>query len=135
MKKASLQDESDVRRLLAIYCHLCDDSDYDGVVSLFTPDAELIYGEFRARGSAALKDFFIQFQNLPHQKGKHLAMNTVVDVDGDRGVAVSDVLFVKFMDGALLPHVAARYRDEIQRVNGEWRFGRREILKLSPPGA
>jgi ketosteroid isomerase-like protein len=133
MKKASLQDESDVRRLLAIYCHLCDDSDYDGVVALFTPDAELVYGERVARGRAGIKDFFIEFQALPHQKGKHLAMNTVVDVDGDRGVAVSDVLFIKFMDGALLPHVAARYRDEIVRVSGEWRFRRREIQKLSPP--
>lgn len=135
MKQASLQDELNVRRMLATYCHLCDDAAFDAVAALFTPDAALIYGEREAYGSKQIRAFFDEFQGEPERRGKHLQMNIVVDVEGDRARSQSDVLFVRYFDGALLPHVAARYRDELVRVNGQWRFTKREIHRLNPPGA
>ncbi len=135
MKRASVQDELEVRRAMATYCHLCDDSDFDAVVALFTADAALIYGEREAYGSEQIRAFFAEFQGDPERKGKHLQMNIVVDVEGDRARSQSDVLFVRYFGEALLPHVAARYRDELVRVNGHWRFARREIQRLNPPGA
>jgi ketosteroid isomerase-like protein len=135
MKQASVQDELDVRRLMATYCHLCDDAAFDAVVGLFTPDAALVYGEREAHGSEEIRAFFEEFQGELERRGKHLQMNVVVDVEGDRARSQSDVLFVRYFDGALLPHVAARYRDELARVDGQWRFTRREIERLNPPGA
>lgn len=135
MKRASMQDELDVRRVMARYCHLCDDSDFDALVALFTADAALIYGGREACGSEEIRAFFDEFQGAPERRGKHLQMNIVVDVEGDRARSESDVLFVRYFDAALLPHVAARYRDELLRVNGDWRFTRREIRRLNPPGA
>ncbi|MGE0387400.1 MAG: nuclear transport factor 2 family protein [Gammaproteobacteria bacterium] len=132
MRPASVQDDLDVRRLLATYCHLCDDGLFDAVVALFTPDGSLAYGAYLAEGAAAIRAFFQDFQGDPEKRGKHLTMNTVVEVEGERGRAQSDVLFVRFFGGVLAPYVAARYRDDLLRVDGQWRFARREIVRLHP---
>ena len=135
MDEASLQDELGVRRTLAAYCHLCDDGAFDELVALFTSDAALIYGERRARGPEEIHAFFSERQAIPEERGKHLTMNTVVDVQGDRARALSDLLYLKFVDGVLTPWVTGRYRDELVRVDGQWRFARREILRLDAPGS
>jgi hypothetical protein len=131
----SLRDELGIRRTLAAYCHLCDDGAVDELVALFTPDGAVIYGEQQSCGPEAIHAFFYKRQAMPEQRGKHLTMNTVVDIEGNRARALSDFLYLKFVDGVLTPHVTGRYRDELARVNGQWRFVRREILRLDARGS
>jgi hypothetical protein len=75
MTTASVQDDLDIRRMLALYCHRCDDGAFDAVVSLFTADGALIYGERKAHGPAEIRAFFDEFQGTPDKRGKHLTMN------------------------------------------------------------
>jgi hypothetical protein len=133
--EVSVADELAVRRILAEYCHFVDDAEFADLVDLFSPDGELVYGSVAARGPDELLTFFADRQGRPEQRGKHLTMNTVVDVRGDTAVARSDYVHVMPAGGELVPVRAGRYRDELVRLDGRWRLRRREILPWPPPDA
>jgi len=68
----------------------------------------------------------------PRRRGKHVGANTVVDVDGDRAVVVSDFVFYGWKDARLLVRGAGRYHDALVRVDDGWRFVRREAELAAP---
>ena len=129
------RDELAILRTLADYCIRCDDGDFAGLIDLFAADGVLAYSESQARGSDALLAFYEASQGLPEQRGKHLTTNAVIDVDGDRATARSDFAFFRFVDGIFTATVGGRYHDEFVRTDGRWRFARRKIRRLSPPGS
>jgi ketosteroid isomerase-like protein len=126
-------DELGVRRTIAEYCHRVDDGEFAALVDLFTPDAELVYGALTMQGSDALLQFFSERQARPEQRGRHLTLNTVVDVHDDIAHAVSDYLQLMAPDGAPVPARAGRYRDEFVRDGDRWRFRRRTIEPWPAP--
>jgi ketosteroid isomerase-like protein len=132
---AAITDELEIRRVLALYCHRCDDGDFDALLDLFSADSEMVYGERTCRGRAQLREFFDEMQGKPAQRGKHLTLNSVIDVAGDGASATSDFLFLRFVDGALTPVYTGRYRDRFARVGNRWRITRREVTRDLPPAA
>jgi hypothetical protein len=126
-------DELGIRRTLAEYCHHCDDGNFDELVALFAPHAVLAYGDSQALGQAELRAFFLERQGLADQRGKHLTLNSVVDIDGNRARVLSDFLYLRIVDGVLTPVYAGRYRDDLVGADGRWRFARREILRMEEP--
>jgi SnoaL-like domain len=68
-------DEQQIRRVLAQYCHHCDDGDFDALLRLFAADAELVYGERFCRGRAEVRAFFEELQGTAVQRGKHITAN------------------------------------------------------------
>jgi hypothetical protein len=54
-------------------------------------------------GRAELLRFFEERQGRAEQRGRHLTLNTVVDVTGDTARARSDFFFLKYVDGRLTP--------------------------------
>jgi 3-phenylpropionate/cinnamic acid dioxygenase small subunit len=132
---ALLTDELEIRRVLALYCHRCDDGDFDALLDLFASDGEFVYGARACRGRGELRAFFDEMQGTPAQRGKHLTLNSVLEIEGDRAMAVSDFLFLRFVDGALTPVYTGRYRDLFARVEHRWRITRREVKRDLPPAA
>ena len=128
-----MTDEQEIRRVLAQYCHRCDDGDFDALLELFAADAELVYGERVCRGRAQVLAFYEELQGNPGQRGKHLTSNAIVDVAGDAASVDSDFLFVRFVDGALAPVFTGRYRDRFARVGNRWCIALREIVSLIAP--
>jgi 3-phenylpropionate/cinnamic acid dioxygenase small subunit len=126
-------DEDQIRRTLAQYCHCCDDGDFDALLELFAPDAELTYRDRFCRGRAQVRAFYDELQGKPDQRGKHMTANALVDVAGAEASVVSDFLFVRFVAGALVPVFTGRYRDRFARSAGRWRIARREIVQLDAP--
>jgi ketosteroid isomerase-like protein len=126
-------DELEIRRTLAEYCHLCDDGDFDGLLALFAPDAVLVHGTVQASGHAEIRAFFVERQGRPEQRGKHLTVNTVVDVDGDHAEALSDFLYLQLVGGDVMPGSSGRYRDDLVRLDGGWCFARRQIVPMDVP--
>ena len=133
MGDADALEELGIRRTLAQYCHHCDDGDFDRLVALFAPDAVVVYGTTQAHGHAQLRAFFVERQGLPGQRGKHLTLNSVVDVDRDRARALSDFVVLGVVDGSLTPVYGGRYRDDLVRREGGWRFARRQIVRMDAP--
>ncbi|MDT3443200.1 MULTISPECIES: nuclear transport factor 2 family protein [unclassified Pseudofrankia] len=135
MTGLAIEDQFAVRATLARYCHRCDDGDLTGVVALFTADGVLIHGDRTARGTAELLEFFQSTQSRPSQRGKHVTVNAVLE-HGGRGLVrvVADFVFLRFAGDRLVPAITGRYHDEIVRVDGAWRFARREVHTLEKPG-
>jgi uncharacterized protein (TIGR02246 family) len=130
----SFDDERAIQRLLAEYCHLCDDGDFDALVDRFTPDGSFVMGDRVASGREALLRWFERRQP-PERRGKHAMTNVIIEVQGDHADVRSDYVFLAFVDGALTPLMAGRYRDELHCADGSWRFARREATALEPPSS
>jgi ketosteroid isomerase-like protein len=122
-----------IRRVLATYCHRCDDGDLDAVVELFTSDGVFSSGDVVARGRAALRDFFDARQGRAEQRGRHLTVNSAVHVDGDHATAVSDFVFLRRVDGAAVPAIVGRYHDALVHDAGVWRFAQRDVHGWTGP--
>jgi 3-phenylpropionate/cinnamic acid dioxygenase small subunit len=62
MSRSLLQDEFDIRRLLAQYCHLCDDGDFGTLLDRFVEDASFILGNRTISGRQELLRWFEKTQ-------------------------------------------------------------------------
>ncbi len=128
-----MTDEEAIRRVLALTCQLRDDSRYDLWCELFCEDGTFTYLDQRLEGRAAIRAHMEE--NFFPSVGKHLCLNNVIDVEGDRARAVSD--FVKLQPapaGGLYPIATGRYDDHLIRASGgAWRISSRrvEILRAS----
>ena len=125
----AFEDDRAIRRVLAEYCHSCDDGDFDALLECFTTDAEFVFAERVVAGRDALRAWFEKTQRAD-RRGKHLTTNTVVDVDGDTATARSDFVFLVRSDAGLVPLLTGRYRDALVRDGSRWRLGRREAATL-----
>lgn len=125
---ARVADELAVRGVLAAYCHRCDDGRFDELLELFSDGAAFVRGATVIAGHAALRAFFAEHQGRPEQRGRHLTLNSEVEIDGARAHVLSDFVYLRRVDGRIVPAIAGRYRDELVRGDdGRWRFARREV--------
>jgi len=128
----AVEDELGIRRTLAAYCVLVDDGDFAAVAELFAPDGSFAYrGEVASGRDAVLRWF--EENHPPEQRGKHVCVNPLIDIDGTRAKVVSDFVFLRFIDGTLTTKFVGRYVDAFVRVDGHWRIERRDIAVLQPP--
>lgn len=123
----STPPDEEIRNTIARYCMLCDDGRFEEWSELFAPD-----GRFAVMGSVheGREDIrtFIEESMPPEVRGKHVSMNTVIEVDGWGGTASAwtDFIFVSSGRDIL---TAGRYHDELVRSGDKrWRFTLREIV-------
>ncbi len=122
-----MTDHEAITRVVARYCHLLDDGRWDEFADLWAPDAELVLGGETTRGRDAIRAA-IEASQPPERRGRHLAVNVELDVDGDRATGVVDFMFwVRDREGTAKPMCLGRYDDQLVRTDGTWRFARREI--------
>jgi hypothetical protein len=124
-----LEDVAAIKRLKARYCGFCDDGyDPEGLASLFTADAVWDGGAFgRCEGTAQIRSFFANAPNTISFAIHHVT-NPRIDVHGDR--ATGDWYLFQpctLAAGDRAVWLAARYRDEYRRADGEWKFARVEL--------
>ena len=123
-----------VRRLLALYCQLLDDSRYDDWSQLFTADAVWILGDREYRGRPAIKAYMDQLRReRPDWRTQHKCTNLVIDLDGATGRVTSDLAFLS-RTGEEPWRVTSlgRYHDQIvQRADASgWQFAERRLVNL-----
>ena len=132
MREIELEDELGVRRTLAAYCQHLDDGDFPGVAQQFAPEGTINFGDHgEANGRAEIEAWFTEGYT-PERRGKHLTVNTIIELDGDRATARSDFAFLGFVDGDLRPLFAGRYHDDLVRGDGRWLIQRREAIFSAP---
>jgi 3-phenylpropionate/cinnamic acid dioxygenase small subunit len=138
MNDATMRDEWAIGRVLARYCRFLDDQRYDDVVALFAPEGVLESMGTRAEGRDAIgRDAIRAFFSEDGSTGgrptsAHVLSNPVIDVDGDTARAESDwVMIQRDETGATGIVLAGRYRDELVRIDGEWRFSNRTPIALA----
>ena len=128
----TVEDELALQRLLAEYCQRIDGADFTATAALFTEDGSFTFGDETATGRSAVAEWW-EANQPPHRRGKHLSVNPIVDVDGDRADVSSDFAFVRFIKGVLTVEVAGRYVDRCVRVDGSWLIEQRVCEVLAPP--
>jgi uncharacterized protein (TIGR02246 family) len=119
----------EIRRLIYDYAFHLDMNHPEELADLFVDDCEVVYGPgFGAEGKEAylrtldgIGEFFAATS--------HHVSNVVVDFDGDDAATARSVLYAWHRYNRERPdgHVWGQYHDELVRVDGRWRFRRREL--------
>lgn len=130
----STDHESQIRRLLAEYCHAYDDGRSADFVGLFTADATFtVFGQSRV-GRDEIRDT-IGTQRPGQPPGQHATYNSVIEIDrsGDTARAWTDFLYLRKEGEGYAISSAGRYHDRLVREPDRWRFATRTIVFLGDP--
>jgi len=124
----SLLEEKDaIRELIARYCFHVDACEFDEWAATFTEDGVFeVVDLFRFEGRSSIREFGNHIpKNERGQTGmKHLTMNQIIDVDGERATAKCNVLIIR--EGTPLHvDIVGRYEDELVKESGRWLFKHR----------
>ena len=133
MKEIEIADELGIRRTLAAYCQHLDDGDFGALAHQFTADGTIMFEDRNgATGRAEIEAWFAE-SYTPDRRGRHLTVNTIIDLEGDRATVRSDFAFLGFQDGDLRPLFVGRYHDDFVRDEGRWLIRQRIAVFLPPP--
>ncbi|GJM38313.1 MAG: hypothetical protein DHS20C19_16800 [Acidimicrobiales bacterium] len=120
-----LQRESEIRRLLAMYCQLIDDGRFDEWTVLFTDDIEFVVMGMHKHGHAELRGF-IEPSQQADARGKHMISEPWVELTSDStATATTDFAWIS-KSGEV--GQTGRYHDDIVHTGERWQFRRREIV-------
>jgi hypothetical protein len=127
-----VSDLSDIRRLLALYAQRLDDRNVDGLVALFTPDAQVEDASGVYKGQPRIREWLVDFfaQQLPGLMEQNQLVNPVLTVNDDGQTAVGRTDQFCFRSLETTPwelEVVMRHHDRFAKVNGEWRFKEKAI--------
>lgn len=125
-----MSEEEAIRQVLARFIQLRDDKRFSEWVECFHHDGVFEYLANRLVGRAAIAEHVSEL--LADDRGKHLCVNSLIEVHGDRAQVSSD--FVKLGSGGnTMPvawnvQVAGRYIDRFERRDGTWRIAERRVV-------
>jgi hypothetical protein len=128
-------DQECIRRVLAEFIQLRDDKRFAEWIELFTEDGTFEYGSHHLVGRSAIRENVEAL--LRNDRGKHLCVNSIIDVSGDTASVSSDFLKVNPSNsgsGAIGYEIGTmgRYEDHFVRRDGEWKIARRKVHIMSP---
>jgi ketosteroid isomerase-like protein len=128
-------DQWEIRQLVERYASAADRADGEAAAALFTENGEFEVwldpagGESHAmRGQSEIAAAVGQVS--AYRATQHVIANSVADIDGDRaqGQTRCTAHHVETPDNGGHDRVLyIRYDDEFARVDGRWRYGRREL--------
>ena len=124
-----LVDGEEIGRLIYDYAFHLDMNHPEELANLFVEDCVVIYGpNFGAEGIEAYKKTLEGIGEYFVATSHHVS-NTVIDFEGADAATARSVLYAFHRYTRERPdgHVWGQYHDEFVRVDGVWRFKRREL--------
>ena len=118
-----MSDTEAIRGVIARYNLYGDSGRLDELLELFVPDATLLTDAGSYAGGAEIRGMFESAVGPAPERIRHFTATHVIDVDGDRATARC---YFQVLTSNGLDHWG-RYRDELSRTDGQWRFTRREV--------
>lgn len=155
--EARLQRVEDLQAIehlmVGLYPKALDSRDWKAYAALFTEDGELIQGTSVVKGPAAIEE---RFSNPPQRPApaaaqpsggaasadaaprprnitKHVVTNLDIRLDGDRATATGYWQTISTRPTGTVVAGAGHYVDELVKVNGQWKFKKREIVNPARP--
>jgi 3-phenylpropionate/cinnamic acid dioxygenase small subunit len=127
-------DDESIRRVLAEFIQLRDDKRFAEWIELFAEDGTFEYGAHHLVGRSAIRENVEEL--LRNDRGKHLCVNSIIDVTGDSASVSSDFLKVNPSNdgsGAVGYTIGTmgRYEDVFVRRDGEWKIVSRKVHIMS----
>lgn len=135
-----IEDEVAIRALIQRYADLLTARDFDGYVQLFTADGVWQNGPIVHRGRPAIKAMLVNmFPDTPpdyvNTESYMLVSNVSVELAPDGVHARAQARQLSIMrgrNGSPTPVLAGMYEDDLVKVDGEWKFARRNDITLMP---
>jgi len=127
-----MNDDGEIRNVVARLAQWADAGDLDDYVDLFTPDARWDmpgaprHGHADIRAGAEARR--AAGETGPGSNTRHVVTTTAVTVEGDDAIADSYWLFYRDTASAPCLQSMGSYRDHLVRVDGGWTVARREIV-------
>ncbi len=120
----STDDKFAIHELSAIYNHAIDYGDADAWINTFTEDGVLSGVAHPYEGRKALtafvKDYLANASPMHHWTNNHI-------IQGDGDTASHTCYFqVISVQSPVTIMASGRYNDELKKIDGEWKFFRRE---------
>jgi ketosteroid isomerase-like protein len=119
----------EIQRVIYEYAFHLDMNHPDELAALFVDDCEVIYGpNFGADGIEAYKETLEGIGEFFEATSHHVS-NVVVDFVSEDEATVRSVLYAwhRYTRDRPDGHVWGQYHDVMVRVDGQWRFKRREL--------
>ena len=121
-----MTDADQIRNTLARFCQLLDDRRFVEWSETFTEDG--IFGERVGRATILKWIQGAELATRPELKRKHTAVNSIIDVQGDRASATTDLVMYDKVDDSPWSIRIGRYYDELVRQpSGDWLFSKRRL--------
>lgn len=121
----AIEDRADIAQLRAHYCHVLDDRDWAGLADLFTEDGEFD-GLAHAKGRSAIYAFFSGTVAGLAEGFWHFCTNPTIHLNCDTATGRISLQYLSVKKG--VSYVSAgHYDDWFQRVEGQWKFRKRQI--------
>jgi 3-phenylpropionate/cinnamic acid dioxygenase small subunit len=121
-----MTDEEEIRQLIATFCQVLDDRQFEAWWMLWVED-----GSFNERnGRDAIRDMILsgELATMPELSRKHAIVNITIDVEGDRATTKCDLcMFDRWGADAPWTLRVGRYDDQLVKVEGRWFFQHREL--------
>ncbi|HSG34058.1 MAG TPA: nuclear transport factor 2 family protein [Sphingomonadaceae bacterium] len=136
--RSEAADRAEIHQLLVDYGATLDARDFDGFAQLFAKDGVYVAGTGDGvsgpDAGAMMERVFAENALGFREPNYHLFFNEVVTFDGPDSAHASSMSLYMVPDEAGRPSAAmmARYRDELVREGGAWKFARREVESLMP---
>ncbi len=131
LRVAQLEARDAIRALATAYAVACDQHDMPALMALFTDDAQFASpsGVMDAANPEAIEAMFIELFRIrgPAYHWTHDVTVEVADEDHASGIVYSHA---ETTPNGVVSLAAMRYADDYRRVDGRWRFARREISFL-----
>lgn len=127
-----MTDQAALRALVERYAHYVDRRDGPALAELFTPDGVLVVPDVRislsptheVQGRKAISDGLDVMRRF--DATMHAVVGQVLEIDGDRATGVVACLAHHVRESTDTVWFL-NYHDTYQRIDGEWRFSRREL--------
>jgi ketosteroid isomerase-like protein len=112
-----------IRDLIARYNLYGDSGRIDEMLELFLDDAVMAVDRTTYQGRRGIRELMETSVGPAPQRVRHFTSTHVIDVAGDTATARC---YFQVLTEQGLDHWG-RYRDELRRVDGHWRFVRRDV--------
>lgn len=121
---ALLEAKDEIRELTARYCFAVAEGDPDAIVELFCPDGSFTMRERTWSGHTELRSLYEAAADAVTPKP--YIQNHVVHVTGDEATGRCGVE-IRMVNKGEAYTVAGHYLDTYRKVDGHWRFARRDF--------
>ena len=132
-----LRDRTAIHQLLMDYGRTIDERDFEAFGALFTSDGEYGGAGAMTQGPEAIaegmRSVFAANALGFGEPNFHVFFNEVIQLNGDAATSTSMSFYIVPGENNL-PKIAmmAEYEDAIVRIDGEWKFRRRQVRGLMP---
>jgi 3-phenylpropionate/cinnamic acid dioxygenase small subunit len=118
---SSIEAERDIAQVLALYCHVVDDGQFERLGEVFSERGAFLMNDEGPRGLTPLIEHFRVIQ-AEERRGVHVLSAPHISVDGDRAEAKTDVVFFYKGSSGWKTSAIGRYVDEMVETSDGWRI-------------